>query len=154
MCGIDPVRDEVKVFRVCPDCRHSSAFKEGYGQVVAFTVAEIAKMKGLGEFYIGVVSRIFVVVFVDAHHMDSFVGNWMFNKRERRLRSMPARYPGVDYHADEGNECSHPSRRGPRETSHPMHNGIFSQKINTATATVTMVKNVQTSTRFVRSSAR
>ena len=129
VCGEDTVRSEVQGVRPRPDDRSPMAVHEGYGQVVPGTIPKIAKMKGPVRPHVYAVDP---VLAVGAELVHSRSGDRVFNQRESCLRSMPVRYPQVDDHADEGNECGHPCRRGPREASHPMHNSIFPQKNNAA----------------------
>ena len=140
VCGEDTVRRETKRVRSGLDGRPPVAVHEGYGQVIPVAVSKITKMEGPVRPHVNLVD---IRVSVDAKIIYGRSGDRVFDQCERRLRPMPAWYPEVDYHADEGNKCGHPCRRGPRETSHPMHNSIFPQK-NAAVAAAAMTKKVDT----------
>ena len=129
VCGKDTVRRETKRVRSGLDGRPPMAVHEGYGQVIPVSVSKITKMEGSVRPHVNIVG---IRVSVDAEIVYGGSGERVFDQCERCLRPMPVWYPEVDYHADEGNECSHPCRRGPREASHPMHNSIFPQKNNAA----------------------
>lgn len=126
ICGEDPTRNGIKRVFFAGDC-FSVAIQEGYGQVVPGTIPDVLKT-------IGIVKRHVLPEYLRLPFFEFLErGPWVqLYQGERCLRPMPAWYPEVDYHADEGNECGHPCRRGPREASHPMHNSIFPQKKNAA----------------------
>ena len=139
VCGEDAVCGDVQGVQSRPDGRSPAAVHEGYGQVVAGTIPKVAKMKGPVGPHVDAVDPGPSVV-VELVHSRS--GDWVLDQCERCLRPMPAWYPEVDYHADEGNECGHPCCRGPREAFHPMHNSIFPQKKKAAVAAAATTQKV------------
>ena len=139
VCGEDTVCGDTKRVRSGVDGRPPVAVHEGYGQIIPITVSKITKMKGPVS---PVVDLVDLRVSVDAEIIYDGSGDRVLDQCERCLRPMPAWYPEVDYHADEGNECGYPCRRGPRKASHPMHNSIFPQKKKAAGATAATTQKV------------